>query len=137
MSSDYVFSATTLGFYPVELQEVYEQSGTWPSDALPVTNETYLEFLSPPEGKMRGALNGLPVWVDIPTPPNSELRKAALSTLSNTYQDDIEKLNRAWLAAAVNDGVNETAKKDVVLAQINARTTQYASDRAAIIAQYP
>ncbi|HDT5075900.1 TPA: tail assembly chaperone [Enterobacter asburiae] len=137
MSSDYVFSATTLGFYPVELQEVYEQSGTWPSDALPVTNETYLEFLSPPEGKMRGALNGLPVWVDIPTPPNSELRKAALSTLSNTYQDDIEKLNRAWLAAAVNDGVNETAKKDVVLAQINARKTQYASDRAAIIAQYP
>lgn len=137
MSSDYVFSATTLGFYPVELQEVYEQSGTWPSDALPVTNETYLESLSPPEGKMRGALNGLPVWVDIPTPPNSELRKAALSTLSNTYQDDIEKLNRAWLAAAVNDGVNETAKKDVVLAQINARKTQYASDRAAIIAQYP
>ncbi|EOH3176922.1 tail fiber assembly protein, partial [Enterobacter asburiae] len=119
MSSDYVFSATTLGFYPVELQEVYEQNGTWPGDALPVTNETYLEFLSPPEGKMRGALNGLPVWVDIPTPPNSELRKAALSVLSNTYQDDIEKLNRAWLAAAVNDGVNETAKKDVVLSQIN------------------
>ncbi|EMU9504829.1 tail fiber assembly protein [Enterobacter asburiae] len=137
MSSDYVFSATTLGFYPVELQEVYEQNGTWPGDALPVTNETYLEFLSPPEGKMRGALNGLPVWVDIPTPPNSELRKAALSVLSNTYQDDIEKLNRAWLAAAVNDGVNETAKKDVVLSQINARKTQYASDRAAIIAQYP
>lgn len=137
MSSDYVFSATTLGFYPVELQEVYEQNGTWPGDALPVTNETYLEFLSPPEGKMRGALNGLPVWVDIPTPPNSELRKAALSVLSNTYQDDIEKLNRAWLAAAVNDGVNETAKKDVVLSQINARKAQYASDRAAIIAQYP
>lgn len=137
MSSDYVFSATTLAFYPVELQEVYEQSGKWPSDALPVTNETYLEFLSPPEGKMRGALNGLPVWVDIPAPPNSELRKAALSVLSNTYQDDIEKLNRAWLAAAVNDGVNETAKKDVVLAQINARKAQYASDRAAIIAQYP
>ncbi|WP_412530890.1 hypothetical protein [Enterobacter roggenkampii] len=57
--------------------------------------------------------------------------------LSSTYQDDIEKLNRAWLAAAVNDGVNETAKKDVVLEQINTRKAQYATDRAAIIAQYP
>ena len=69
--------------------------------------------------------------------PNSALRKIALATLSSVYQDDIEKLNRAWLAAAVNDGVNETAKKDVVLTQINARKTQYASDRAEIIAQYP
>jgi hypothetical protein len=60
-----------------------------------------------------------------------------LSMLSNTYQDDIEKLNRAWLAAAVNDGVNETTKKDAVLVQINARKSQYATDRAAIIAQYP
>ncbi|HDS5360845.1 TPA: hypothetical protein QHT96_004515, partial [Enterobacter roggenkampii] len=57
--------------------------------------------------------------------------------LSNIYQDDIEKLNRAWLAAAVNDGVNETTKKDAVLVQINARKSQYATDRAAIIAQYP
>ncbi|HHK4130211.1 TPA: hypothetical protein ACQTWV_001867 [Enterobacter roggenkampii] len=73
-----------------------------------------------------------------PQPPtNAELRKNALSTLSSVYQDDIEKLNRAWLAAAVNDGVNETTKKDAVLAQINTRKTQYASDRAAIIAQYP
>ncbi|OIR49556.1 hypothetical protein [Enterobacter sp. FB] len=73
-----------------------------------------------------------------PQPPtNAELRKQALSALSITYQQDIESLNRAWLAAAVNDGVNETTKKDAVLAQINTRKTQYASDRAAIIAQYP
>ncbi|MEH5889121.1 hypothetical protein [Enterobacter roggenkampii] len=73
-----------------------------------------------------------------PQPPtNAELRKSALLTLSLFYQDDIYKLNRAWLAAAVNDGVNETTKKDAVLAQINTRKTQYASDRAAIIAQYP
>ncbi|ELW9297058.1 hypothetical protein SIO53_004531 [Enterobacter roggenkampii] len=72
-----------------------------------------------------------------PPPTNAELRKSDLLTLSSVYQDDIEKLNRAWLAAAVNDGVNETTKKDAVLAQINTRKTQYASDRAAIIAQYP
>lgn len=81
--------------------------------------------------------NGNPSWVDTPPPANSELRKSLLASLSNTYQDDIEKLNRAWLAAAVNDGVNETTKKDAVLAQINTRKTQYSTDRAAIIAQYP
>lgn len=73
-----------------------------------------------------------------PQPPtNAELLKNALLLLSSVYQDDIERLNRAWLAAAVNDGVNETTKKDAVLAQINTRKTQYSSDRAAVIAQYP
>ncbi|EMM7532422.1 MULTISPECIES: hypothetical protein [Citrobacter] len=46
-------------------------------------------------------------------------------------------MNIEWLAAAVNDGVNETAKKDVVIAQIHDRKTKYAADRATIIAQYP
>ncbi|OXM32296.1 hypothetical protein [Salmonella enterica] len=129
---------------PTFIPESWKNDGTyteenWPSDAVLLTEEETSEFwmVSPPDGKKLGVIDGKPAWVDIPSPPNSELRKAALAALSNTYQDDIEKLNRAWLAAAVNDGVNETAKKDVVLAQINSRKTQYANDRAAIIAQYP
>lgn len=70
-------------------------------------------------------------------PSNEELRKSALSLLSKQYQDDIMNLNIAWLAAAVSDGVNEDTKKNVVIAQINSRKSQYSSDRAAIIAQYP
>ncbi len=129
---------------PTFIPESWKSDGTyteenWPSDAVLLTEEETGEYwmVAPPDGKKLGVIDGKPAWVDIPLPPNSELRKAALATLSNTYQDDIEKLNRAWLAAAVNDGVNETAKKDVVLAQINTRKTQYATDRAAIIAQYP
>lgn len=137
--SDYIFSAKNNAFYPVDMMDDYVSAGSWPDDGVDVTKEIFLEFAGvPPAGKERGVgENGLPVWVDIPPTPNSVLRKSALATLSSVYQDDIEKLNRAWLAAAVNDGVNETAKKDVVLAQINTRKTQYASDRAAIIAQYP
>ncbi|EPE9214225.1 tail fiber assembly protein [Escherichia coli] len=133
------FSKSNNTFYLYDLKPRYDLAGTWPSDAVLVSSEVYNEFTSePPSGKVRGGdENGMPAWVDIPVQPNSELRKAALAALSSTYQDDIEKLNRAWLAAAVNDGVNETAKKDVVLAQINTRKTQYATDRAAIIAQYP
>lgn len=137
--SDYIFSAKHNAFYPVDMMDDYVAAGSWPDDGVDVTKEVFLEFAGiPPTGKERGVgEDGMPVWVDIPPTPNSALRKIALATLSSVYQDDIEKLNRAWLAAAVNDGVNETAKKDVVLAQINARKTQYASDRAAIIAQYP
>lgn len=135
----YAYSASKNAFYSYEWKEEYDAAGTWPADAVDVSDDVWKEFSSePPAGKVRAHdSSGLPVWIDKPAPPNSELRKAALSALSNTYQDDIEKLNRAWLAAAVNDGVNETAKKDVVLAQINTRKTQYANDRAAIIAQYP
>lgn len=129
---------------PTFIPESWKNDGTyteenWPSDAVLLTEEETAEYwmVTPPEGKKLDAVNGRPAWVDIPPTPNSVLRKASLATLSTVYQDDIEKLNRAWLAAAVNDGVNETAKKDVVLAQIATRKTQYASDRAAIIAQYP
>lgn len=72
-----------------------------------------------------------------PEPTNEQKRKAALSALSSDYQNDIAKLNIAWLAAAVSDGVSEGTKKDLVIAQIEARKAQYATDRAEIIAQYP
>lgn len=73
----------------------------------------------------------------VPEPTNAEKRKKALSELGDAYQCDITKLNTSWLAAAVSDGVNETAKKDAVIAQINERKEKYAQDRASIISQYP
>ncbi|EHF8231216.1 TPA: tail fiber assembly protein [Enterobacter roggenkampii] len=134
----YLYDAVTNAFYPLALKSIYQESGSWPAKGVDVDEETYEEFQNPPTGKVRAPdSEGNPSWVDIPPAPNEDLRKAALSMLSNTYQDDIEKLNRSWLAAAVNDGVNETTKKDAVLVQINARKSQYATDRAAIIAQYP
>ncbi|MGP8849191.1 hypothetical protein ACT01T_00555 [Enterobacter asburiae] len=135
---NYKWSPSHLSFFPVALLSSYEDAGWDLNDLIDVSDGIYTQYTSnPPEGKQLGSVDGMPAWVDKPLPPNSELRKYALSVLSSTYQDDIEKLNRAWLAAAVNDGVNETAKKDVVLGQINTRKTQYAIDRAAIIAQYP
>ncbi|HAV8374059.1 TPA: tail fiber assembly protein [Escherichia coli] len=137
-NNDIYFSKSKNTFYLYELKPRYDLAGTWPTDAVMVSAEVYNEFTSePPPGKMRGGDdNGTPAWIDIPVRHNSELLKAELATLSSTYQDDIEKLNRAWLAAAVSDGVNESAKKDAVLEQINKRKIQYANDRASIIARY-
>ncbi|HHJ4350405.1 hypothetical protein [Citrobacter freundii] len=81
--------------------------------------------------------NGNFIPPTIPEPTNEEKRKKALLELGEAYQYDIAKLNTSWLAAAVSDGVNETAKKDAVIAQINERKTKYSDDRADIIAQYP
>lgn len=134
----YLFSPSVLAFYPEEFKKTYEDAGTLPSDVVVVDDAVRNEFnFTPPKGKKLGVVDNFPAWVDIPPTPNSELRKVALSTLSTIYQEDIEKLNRAWLAAAVNDGEKEPTKKDAVVAQINARKSQYATDRAAIIAQYP
>lgn len=136
--NNYVWSALHVSFFPKSMLQDYESAGWVLSDAVDVGDTLFQTYKAmPPDGKMLGVVDGMPAWIDKLAPPNSELRKSALSALSSTYQDDIEKLNRAWLAAAVEDGVNETAKKDAVLAQKNARKTQYASDRAAIIAQYP
>lgn len=134
------FSPSTLAFIPAEWKDDGTYSDeSWPQDAILLTQEESDEFRkqSTPEGKHLGVVNGRPAWVSNPLPSNSDLLKAALQGLSVRYQSDIETLNRAWLAAAVNDGVNESTKKDAVISQINARKSQYASDRSAVIAQYP
>lgn len=72
-----------------------------------------------------------------PQPTNTELRKAEITALTTSYTADIQTLNIAWLAAAVNDGVNETNKKDAVISQINSRKAKYNQDVADVIAKYP
>ncbi|MEI9625782.1 tail assembly chaperone [Phytobacter diazotrophicus] len=134
------FSPSLLTFIPARWKDdgTYTTE-TWPADAVLVTDEVAQTFWkqTPPDGKQLGAVDGEPAWVDIPQPPNSELLKIALQNLTIQYQADIESLNRAWLAAAVADGTTESSKKSAVVSQIAARKTQYASDRAAVIAQYP
>lgn len=68
------FSPTTCGFYAAELKENFVASGTWPADAVEISAAEYAEFKSPPpSGKMLGAADGKPAWVDIPAPTQEEL----------------------------------------------------------------
>lgn len=79
MMGKYKFSATTTGFYPVEILDSYTQAGTLPTDLVDVTDENYDTYTGqPPEGRMRGSdKKGQPAWVAIPPPSPEELRRQA------------------------------------------------------------
>lgn len=70
----YLYSATTNGMYPIEMKDDYQKAGSWPSDGVEVSDDTFMKFSqNPPDGKVRGPVDGAPAWVDIqpPTPEES------------------------------------------------------------------
>jgi len=71
----YSFSALDNSFYPYELREDYDASGTWPRDGVDVDEAVFSEFTAPaPSGKQRGAdNNGYPAWIDIPPLTHEQL----------------------------------------------------------------
>ncbi|MGV3345317.1 tail fiber assembly protein [Enterobacteriaceae bacterium LUAb1] len=75
----YQFSPSENVILPLDLKELYLNAGTWPVDALDISDEQATEFMSdPPEGKKREAgPNGIPEWVDIPPPTHDEAVEAA------------------------------------------------------------
>lgn len=139
MKMTHTYSASKNAFYSYEWKDEYDAAGTWPADAVDVSDDTWREYSAePPVGKFLSSdASGMPVWIDKPAPSNLELRKAALTDLSNKYKEDSYLLNMAWVAAAVKDGTGEASRKDAITTQLNALDTQYKTDRAAIIAQYP
>lgn len=76
---NYIYSATTNSFYPLEMKEDYTQADSWPDDAVEVDEQVYIEFSGlPPEGKIRIAgENGFPAWSEIPPPTHEEQITAA------------------------------------------------------------
>lgn len=99
-------------------------------------------YPAPDPGELSGRATfdrDLNAWVadTVYVPTNTDLRKNALTSLSAKLTSDIAQLNLAWLAAQVNDGASEGIKKDAIMSQISSAKAQYATDRAAIIAQYP
>ncbi|CAM4040391.1 tail fiber assembly protein [Xenorhabdus thuongxuanensis] len=67
---NYLFSRSTLSFYPVALLADYQAAGTLPDDVIPVADEVFSEFSQSVAGKRKGVdSNGMPCWVNIPPPP--------------------------------------------------------------------
>ena len=92
------FSATTLGFYPSELQDNYEAAGAWPSDAVDMSTDEVSMYwgVSPPPGKILGAASGRPVFIDI------------ISTLSEAVLEQVSAIDAAC-ASSITAGFTSTA----------------------------
>lgn len=70
----YLFSPSTLGFYPIEMKEEYLTNGSLPSDVIEVSDSVRNEYnFAPPEGKQLSSSQNMPVWIDIPAPTHDEL----------------------------------------------------------------
>ncbi|WP_063928132.1 tail fiber assembly protein [Enterobacter asburiae] len=81
----YVFSAKNNAFYPLSLQENYEENNSWPADGKEVSEEEFSKYSGiPPQGKMRGSTaNGMPAWIDIPPPTHDEFVSSAETEKQN------------------------------------------------------
>lgn len=79
--STWGFSPSQNVFYPMEMQADYEAAGSWPPDIVEVDDAIANEYRgTPPAGKVRGVVDGMPAWVDIVIPP-AEAYSTALNTL--------------------------------------------------------
>lgn len=76
----YIFDKKTNAFYPVALQQEYENAGMWPESGVEVNEDVFASFRNPPEGKILGSdQKGNPAWVDVP--PLSHEQYVAIAEL--------------------------------------------------------
>ncbi len=73
---------------------------------------------------------------DAITPSTTEQMQAELVAVNASYSSDIKELSEAYANAALFDGDNQSTKQTSIAAQAADRKTQYATDKAAVIAKY-
>lgn len=64
----YYYSPSENMFYPEDLKSDYLNTGSFPTDAIEVSDDIYIEFVAtePPAGKVRQAGDdGAPIWADM------------------------------------------------------------------------
>ena len=108
----FLFSPTTLAFYPECDRKLYESRGTLPNDVVVVEEEVRNVYnFTPPAGRVLGVLNGYPAWVNPPELSKDEIisrNKFLAARLLTTANSEI-----AWLSAAQEFG--NTAEEEAKL----------------------
>lgn len=65
----------------------------------------------------------------------TKTKQEKLQELAEQYNTDLFSLQRAWLSAAVADGVNEGTRKEAIEAEIDELKAEYLENRATIEAE--
>lgn len=110
----YKWSAKYNAFFPVEKLPSYAIS--WDlSDLVDISDEVEFTFNgNPPEGKMRGVVNGMPGWVDVPPPTQAEIIENAELKKNILRQEADGEIS--WRQDAVDAGI-ATTEEAAVLAE--------------------
>lgn len=95
--SNYVYSAALNMICAEALKNDYVLAGTWPDDAVALSNAQAVEFMSAaPEGKiMLAGANGLPAWGDIPPLSPAEQSRQA-EQIKRMLIDNAKEVISIW-----------------------------------------
>lgn len=133
----YMWSPGNLSFFPTIKVEDYLTSGWDLSDIIEIEdNVAELYMQTPPDGKMRGVLDGMPAWIDVPQKPSYEMYQSELSQLSATFLSDVDVMSQQFAKAALIDGVTEQTKKTAIYNDYQVRKQQHTSDIANLKVKY-
>lgn len=81
------FSKTTGCFYPADMQATYIAAGTWPADAVAVSDAVFSAMMARPTNKIIAAdVNGLPVLTDPAGPTLAQAQAAQMAMVSAACQ---------------------------------------------------
>lgn len=111
----YFFTAGEIGFYDGAIKDVYEMAGTWPGDAREISDAEHAIYSGqPPQGKVLGAENGLPVWVD--APPLTQQEQVLLAESKRT----VSRSEADTAIAPLQDALDLEMATDEEKAKLNA-----------------
>ena len=100
----YKWSAKYNAFFPIEMLPAYQSSWDDLSDLIDIDDTVEAEFNGePPEGKMRGVVDGMPAWVDVPLPTYEE-KIADAEAMKLSLKDNADS-EIAWRLDAVDAGI--------------------------------
>jgi hypothetical protein len=108
------YSPTSGGFYSDEFRSDYDAAGTWPADAIAITDEINdALFLAQSAGKiLTSNAAGHPVAVDRTPAPFSYISSSYLSTVRATREEILNRISGIGFAALAG---GDTATSDAVV----------------------
>ncbi|EFN9929941.1 tail fiber assembly protein [Enterobacter roggenkampii] len=122
----FIFSASENMFYSKLDEPSCERAGTWPEDAVDVDDDVFLMFSgTPPIGKRRGVVNGMPAWVDVPPPTTEQFVSQAELKRQKLIEEAMQSISVIQLKLQAGRKLTpaETEKLNSTLDYIDAVTT--------------
>lgn len=133
-----VFSPSEKAIYPAFLFSDYENSGTWPSDGIEISDEDAINFRgnNQPSGKELGLVGGVLSWVDLPAATHDELVAAADAKKSRLL-DIVSSHTQIWQTQLVLGIITDANKAELIVWMKYAQSVQDIDTSTAPVITWP